>query len=141
VRPDVERKLSAWVPAVAWTVLIFCVSSIPGLAPVILRFKFADKLAHACEFAGLGVFLTVAYRGTLGERRLRFASLLAVATGLGIAVSDELYQFTVPGRAVEFLDWLADAVGVVLGNRVMAYYYTRFRPWAAGVARRIETAL
>jgi hypothetical protein len=141
LKPETERKLSAWVPAVAWTFLIFCVSSIPGLAPVILRFKFADKLAHACEYAGLGVFLTVAYRGSLSHGRLRFASLLAIATGLCIGVSDELYQFTVPGRAVEFLDWLADASGVVLGNRVMAYYYARFRPWAAGVVRKVETAL
>lgn len=139
MRPELEQKLSAWVPAAAWTVLIFCVSSIPGIVPVILKFKFADKLAHAVEYAGLGIFLTVAYKGSLPRARIRLTSLLAVATGLAIAVGDEMYQLTVPGRAVEFLDWLADATGVVIGNRLMACFYSRFRPWAIEVVRRFET--
>ncbi|MBM3307557.1 MAG: VanZ family protein [Candidatus Eisenbacteria bacterium] len=137
--PELERKLSAWVPAVAWTVLIFCVSSIPGIAPIIFRFKFFDKLAHAIEYAGLGIFLTIAYRGSLPRgARLSAAALLAVATGLAIAVADEAYQLTVPGRAVEFHDWVADATGVVLGSLIMVYCYRRVVPWAARVAERLE---
>jgi VanZ like family len=139
VRLETEKKLSAWVPAVAWTVLIFCVSSIPGLAPIVFRFEYFDKLAHGTEYTGLGVFLTVAYRGSLsGRPKLRFVSLLAIATGLAIAVADEMYQFTVPGRAVEFYDWVADATGVVIGSTVMVCFYSRVRPWAAGVVRRLE---
>lgn len=136
---ETENRLSAWVPAVAWTVLIFCVSSIPGLAPIVFKFKYFDKLAHATEYTGLGVFLTVAYRGSLSARSgLRIVSLLAVATGLAIAVADEAYQLTVPGRAVEFYDWVADAAGVVLGSAAMVCVYARVRPWAAGVVRRLE---
>jgi hypothetical protein len=139
VRPETERKLSAWVPAAAWTALIFCVSSIPGLAPIIFRFKYFDKLAHATEYLGLGVFLTVAYRGSLsGRPRLGLTLALAIATGLAIAVADEAYQLTVPGRAVEFYDWVADATGVVLGSAAMTFAYARVRPWAAGVFRRLE---
>ena len=139
MRLETERKLSAWVPAAAWTVLIFCVSSIPGLAPIVFKFRFFDKLAHATEYLGLGVFLTVAYRGSLSRNaRLGLVSLLAVATGLAIAVADEMYQLTVPGRAVEFYDWVADAAGVVLGSAAMALTYARLRPWAAGVFRRLE---
>ncbi len=139
MRLETERKLSAWVPAVAWTVLIFCVSSIPGLGPIVFRFKYFDKFAHATEYAGLGVFLTVAYWGSLSRRpRLCAVSLLAVATGLAIAVADEAYQVTVPGRVADVHDWMADAGGVVLGSAVMAWCYSRVRPWAAGVVRRLE---
>jgi hypothetical protein len=139
VRLETEKKLSAWVPAVAWTVLIFCVSSIPGLAPIVFKFKYFDKVAHATEYTGLGVFLTVAYWGSWsGRPRLRVVALLAIATGLAIAVSDEAYQLTVPGRATEFYDWVADSIGVMLGSAVMVCFYGHFRPWAAGVVRRLE---
>jgi len=139
VRLETEKKLSAWVPAVAWTVLIFCVSSIPHLAVAVFRFEHFDKLAHATEYTGLGVFLTVAYWGSFsGRPRLRVVSLLAIATGLAIAVADEAYQLTVPGRATEFYDWMADAGGVTLGGAAMAFFYARFRPWVAGVIRRLE---
>ena len=33
-------------------------------------------------------------------------------------VSDELYQSTVPGRIVDFFDWVADALGIVVGSVV-----------------------
>ena len=139
MRPETERKLSAWVPAAAWTALIFCVSSIPGLAPIIFRFEHFDKVAHATEYFGLGVFLTVAYRGSLsGRPRLGLVVSLAVATGLTVAVGDEAYQLTVPGRAVEFYDCVADATGVTLGSATMACVYARVRPWAAGVFGRLE---
>jgi VanZ family protein len=139
VRLETERKLSAWVPAVAWTVLIFCVSSIPGLAPIAFKFKYFDKFAHAIEYTGLGVFLTVAYYGSLsGRPQLRVVSLLAIATGLAIAVADEMYQLTVPGRVADLHDWAADAAGVVIGGAAMVFCYSRVRPWAAGVVRRLE---
>jgi VanZ family protein len=35
--------------------------------------------------------------------------------GLAVGVLDEFYQLSVPGRAVEFLDWVSDTVGVVIG--------------------------
>ena len=139
MRLETEKKLSAWVPAVAWTVLIFCVSSIPGLAPIVFKFKYFDNVAHAIEYTGLGVFLMVAYWGSWSRRpRLRVVALLAVATGLAIAVSDEMYQLTVPGRVADVHDWAADATGVVLGSAVMVCFYSRVRPWAAGVVRRLE---
>jgi VanZ family protein len=70
------------------------------------------------EFAGLGLFLSVAFRGSLPKRKRRQTMLLVVAIGLLIGVSDELYQSTVPGRIVDFFDWVADALGIVVGSVV-----------------------
>lgn len=86
-----------------------------------------DKLAHAIEYGGLGFFLTVGYVGTLrGELRRRLA-VFVVLTGVMIGVFDELYQSTVPGRSLEFLDWVADSIGVFLGCRLALFYYARRR--------------
>lgn len=113
--PETERKLRAWVPAIAYTGLIFGVSSISGLSPHVPTFRFFDKVAHVVEFAGLALFLTVAFRGSLAEGRRAMTPFFVIAVGLAVGVLDELYQLSVPGRAVEFLDWVGDAVGVLIG--------------------------
>jgi VanZ family protein len=118
VRPETERKLAAWVPAVAYTALIFGVSSIAGLSPPVPCFKLFDKLAHVVEFTGLALFLTVAFRRTLPEARRATTPVFVILVGLVIGVLDEVYQLSVPGRAVELLDWVGDAIGVLIGAAV-----------------------
>jgi hypothetical protein len=125
LRPETENKLMAWVPAVTYIALIFAVSSIPGSLTGRIPFRFFDKLAHMGEFAGLGLFLMVAFRGTLPRADVRHIALLVVAVGLTIGVLDELYQHLIPGRAVEFLDWVADTVGVVSGTTAALVHYRR----------------
>ena len=97
-------------------------------ASSIIKFNMIDKLAHSMEYGGLGVFLTVGYIGTLVGEKRKWVTPLVIVTGLCIGVLDELYQFTVPGRSVEFYDWCADAVGVILGNRLATEFYR----WRAG---------
>ena len=125
---DRKRMLLSWLPAILWTGVIFSLSSMTVFASSIIKFNMIDKLAHSIEYGGLGVFLTVGYRGTFTDDKRRWVTPLVIATGLAIGVCDELYQFTVPGRSVEFYDWCADAVGVILGNRLA----TEFFRWRAG---------
>ena len=125
----------AWIPAIAYTALIFGVSSISGLSPPVPYFKLFDKLAHVVEFTGLALFLTVGFRATLPEARRSMTPVFVIAIGITIGVLDETYQLSVPGRAVEFLDWVGDAVGVLIGagvgplhGRLMARMHTNDRP-------------
>ncbi len=118
MRPEAERKITAWVPAIAYTGLIFGVSSISGLSPAVPCFRLFDKVAHVVEFTGLALFLTIAFRGSLAEGRRALTPFFVIAVGLAVGVVDELYQVTVPGRTVEFLDWVADAVGVLIGTGI-----------------------
>ena len=105
-----SRVFSAWLPVVAWAGLIFTLSSIPDLGTglggwdLVLR-----KLAHAAEFAVLGVLLLRALE------RPATAFLL----GTAYAVSDELHQAFVPGRLGSPLDVVIDAVGVAVGIALM----------------------
>ena len=104
-----SRVLSAWLPVVAWAGLIFTLSSIPDLGTglggwdLVLR-----KLAHAAEFAVLGLLLVRALR----------RPLLAFWLGTVYAVTDELHQSFVPGRVGSPLDVAIDAAGVAVGVAV-----------------------
>ena len=101
-----SRVLSAWLPVVAWAGLIFTLSSIPDLGTglggwdLVLR-----KLAHAAEFAILGVLLL---------RALDHA-WAAFWLGVAYAVTDEIHQAFVPGRLGSPLDVAVDAAGVAVG--------------------------
>jgi VanZ family protein len=98
--------LRLWLPVVAWAAVIFAFSSVPDLGTglggwdLVLR-----KLAHAAEYAVLGLLLA---------RAVRNASL-AVALGVLYAISDEVHQSFVAGRQGSPLDVLVDAVGVTVG--------------------------
>jgi len=117
--------------------LIFAISSIPGSIHGRIPFRVFDKAAHLGEFAGLGLFLMVAFRGSLPRTDLKHVTLLVVIVGLTIGVLDELYQNLIPGRAVEFLDWVADTVGVVIGSTIaMVHYRRRERVDPAAIKRR-----
>ncbi len=73
------------------------------------------KIAHTGEYAVLGALL---HRAT-GRARL------ALVLGIAYAVSDEIHQTFVPGRAGAPLDVLIDSVGVAIG--VAAWQLLRSR--------------
>jgi VanZ family protein len=97
---------SRWLPVAVWAAVIFVLSSIPDLGTglggwdLVLR-----KLGHAGEFAVLGALLARALR----------SAWPAFALGAVYAISDEVHQVFVPGRAGSVLDVGIDAVGVALG--------------------------
>jgi VanZ family protein len=114
----------AWGLAVAWAVLIFVLSSIPGeaLAPVQL-FVGVDKAAHASVYAVLGACVLLAARRTWNLSS-RTGVLLAAALAAGYGITDELHQLFVPGRSADGLDVVADGLGALLGAIV-----AERRPW------------
>ena len=84
-------------------------STVPGLPP-----GFSYYHAHFIAYAGLAV---VTLRAT--SRRFRDVSWRAVMFAVLICwlygASDEYHQRFVPGRTSDVLDWVADALGSVLG--------------------------
>ena len=98
--------LRLWGPPLVWAAVIFAFSSVPDLGTglggwdLLLR-----KLAHAAEFALLGLLLA----------RAAARPGVALALGVGYAALDELHQTFVPGRVGSPVDVAIDAGGVVLG--------------------------
>jgi VanZ family protein len=112
-----------WGPLALYAVAIFVLSSMTHPPVPVLPVRYADKLLHMVEYAGLGGLLTRAL--ALGGRGL--SARAAVAASLGLAalygVSDELHQSFVPHRSADPLDWLADILGAAGGSLL----YSRLR--------------
>jgi VanZ family protein len=109
----VERivRYARWIPALAWMVVIFAASSVPG-SDVPGRFGY---WAHFVEYVVLGMALAFALQ--VETRRLWLA---AVALAAVYAATDELHQAFVPGRNPDVLDWLTDVAGAATGAAVIA---------------------
>jgi VanZ family protein len=128
-----ELKLRAWILTVAYLALIFGISSIPQGPLSRSCVKVSDKLAHLAEYAGFGLFLTVALRRTLSLARPWMLVIIVVGAGAAIGALDETYQLSVPGRERELLDWMADVVGMAVGYVIASILYVRSeRARAAG---------
>jgi VanZ family protein len=101
---------------VAWAAVIFAFSSVPDLGTGLGGWDLAlRKVAHTAEYAILGALLLRA-TGRVG---------VALALGIAYAVSDEIHQTFVPGRAGAPLDVVIDAVGVACGIAAWRLFRTR----------------
>ena len=84
------------------------------------------KLAHFGIYALLGFCLNGScYSDFKLSRKLRYKFVLSV--GLLYAISDEIHQYFVPGRAMKFTDVLIDFLGVIFGAFVLfvIHYFTK----------------
>ena len=110
------------LPAIAWAVALFALSSIPGddltMQPGVPHF---DKFAHLGLYVVFGVLLARAVPAGMSSppglpSARRWAGALAVlAIGMVYGASDEWHQSFVAGRACSFWDWVTDCVGTALG--------------------------
>ena len=116
--------LRYWLPVVVYVAVIFSVSSIANLTPPV-RWSNADKLAHLSEYTALGFLLARAFDGTRFMASRLANCLLAVMAGLATGILDELWQIHVPGRVSSHLDFLADSLGIVIGQLVYALWARR----------------
>jgi VanZ family protein len=109
-----------YLPACVWAATIFVASALHTNAIVSQDILDYDKLIH------LGVYFVF---GILVHRALRFeqspvwlrtsASLFTILITALYGVSDEFHQHFVPGRSMEFFDWVADALGGIVAVGVV----------------------
>lgn len=120
-----RRIAIGWLPAAAYMVLIWTLSSMPIALPLGL-IPFKDKGIHVTEYGALAVMYAYAILKTWPAqwwlRTLLFAALLTFAWGY----LDELHQAFVPGRNSDAMDLLADLIGALLGSAGF-FAFTRLR--------------
>ena len=116
-------------------VLIFCLSHQSGedstetsgwftallnfVFPFELTESFVRTMAHFSEFACLSFFMNnlfVAYKEKL-------MPVFAIALSFFYAITDEIHQIFIPGRACQFLDMMVDLAGIVSGMFVFTILY------------------
>jgi VanZ family protein len=100
--------------ALFYALLIFAVSAIPSLSAPPLGIVLEDKIIHFFEFGVFSFLLFLAFYHSGSEFVKRHVFLLSSAVGVVYALSDELHQKFVPGRTCEFLDFVADFLGIAL---------------------------
>lgn len=69
------------------------------------------SIAHALEYCGLALLLFNALYQTSGKPRI----ILSFVSGVFYAVTDEVHQIFIEGRAFQFTDILIDAIGTAFG--------------------------
>ena len=80
--------------------------------------KLVRKLAHFSIYSALGFSLNAAcYNDYKLSRKIRPVFVLGV--GLLYAISDELHQYFVPGRAMKFTDVIIDFLGIAFGAFIL----------------------
>jgi VanZ family protein len=107
------RILLAWTPAVAYTLLIWWLSSQVLDVAFMNRVPFADKGVHFVEYGALTFFIAFAHVYTWPERSLT-GPLVAAAFTTALGLLDELHQGFVPGRFSDIYDLVADALGAAI---------------------------
>jgi VanZ family protein len=117
------------VPALVYGGILF-LSSIPGdRFPDTGLPDWISYVAHAVEYAVLGVSLRWALHGTSR------ATAVTIALGAGLACIDEVFQSTVPDRDPSILDLLVDVAALAFACLMVARRLTRRRPGAGGSRR------
>lgn len=89
--------------------LIFFISSIPSLQTPTVGIEFGDKLLHAGEYTVFGFLLMRS--GHFLFLNAGYPALIGILYG-GL---DEIHQRWVFGRHADEWDFLADAIGIVVG--------------------------
>ncbi|MGB2770594.1 MAG: VanZ family protein [Candidatus Zixiibacteriota bacterium] len=113
--------------ALAYAALIFIVSAIPSISPPPLGLVLEDKILHLLEYSVFSLLLFLAFFTSGREFLRKHVFLLSCLIGMAYAVSDEIHQKFVPGRSSEFLDFVADSLGIVLVQIGIWLYLRRKR--------------
>lgn len=115
-----KQNLKIYGPPVFYAVMIFIVSSVPSLQ-LNTGFSYQDKLAHIIEYTVFGFLLQRAFHIDKG-RNFRYF-ICALAIGSVFSVFDEIHQLWIPGREAEIGDFIADIIGVLLGQGLFFLNY------------------
>ena len=122
------KKLKYWVPSLLYMALIFAISSLeqPPLPTPQFEWLTIDKLYHFIEYAILGGLLAWAFvKARPSVVPSQWVWGLAAVISILYGVSDEWHQTFVPGRCATVADWVADALGSVVGVLGVYLYYKK----------------
>ncbi|MDZ7343041.1 MAG: VanZ family protein [candidate division KSB1 bacterium] len=116
--------LQHW-PVIAWALLLFTLSSIPNPSSLIHLASWDDKWEHLLAYIPFGWLLMRSF--TMKTRGASHAYWQTIVTGVLFGISDEIHQYFVPGRFMDWRDAVADAVGVILGGWLFIIWQQRKR--------------
>ncbi len=108
------KFMKFWFPVIAYSGIIFYISSLPNLKAPLERFSF-DKVYHLGEYIVLGFLFARALTHTKPTLSTKITLIVALAFGCFYGLTDEFHQSFVVGRVCDIKDLIADTVGGFLG--------------------------
>ncbi|KAA3604078.1 MAG: VanZ family protein [Calditrichaeota bacterium] len=110
------------LPVYLYLLLIFVMSSLKQVDIPQPDVPLWDKWIHFVEYAVLG-FLLMRNLTTESVQKLKEnAVLVTFFFGTFYGASDEIHQYFVPGRYCDFMDFVADTLGILLGIGIWEIY-------------------
>lgn len=103
-------RIKPWLPPVLWLLFIFVLSSMSIPVAKLKAFRHQDKLVHFIEYGVLGMLLVRGVFLSMERRRRNYWLCILVAVLYGL--TDEFHQLFVPYRTADWMDWVADSLGI-----------------------------
>ncbi len=121
------KQKGIWILPLAVAATIIWLSHQPSLPMAVSLPPPLDKLAHFVAFGVLAASMELAMRSTYHDLPVYRRHLLVFLCVAIFGAMDEWHQYFVPGRAHEFLDWVADSAGAVfcLGLMSLPFFWSR----------------
>lgn len=101
-----------WILVIAWMILIFYLSSIPGI-DIPTGPEYVSIIIHYLEYLVLTLLLCWAINAGIIQTVFPSALVSGFIVAVFYGVTDELHQLYVPGRVTDMLDILVDAAGAI----------------------------
>jgi len=121
-------RLKDYWAAFSWAAFILIICLLPGEELPDINFweiDIEDKLAHLSVFGLLAILLVYgAHRRKLHEKPKYYFWLLIISGLFYGAMTEILQGLFVPSRLASFTDFIADAIGTILGT-IVAFWYFR----------------
>lgn len=132
-----KHNKSSWIVTIIIAIIIFYLSSLifpPGPPG---GFPWKSIAYHFYAFLFLEAFLLISIiRGKNENKKFFFVGILII---LMYAVSDEIHQLFVPGRACSFSDFLTDSAGILFAS--LLYLLLRFEKFKENFSEDYEDSL
>jgi VanZ family protein len=121
-----RKVLLVYTPLVIYWIILLTATSFPTIN--VPTTDVSDKVYHFAAYFGLGVLLNLTLifqnKYIVLKRKNSFYTLLI---GSLYGIFDEVHQYFIPGRSMEFLDFAADFVGLVLAVLFVLFLLRLYR--------------
>lgn len=121
------------IPLILYWIILFIATTLPS-TPYVEVLEISDKLKHLSAYMILAILLSLNLHfqekwKSPSKFYLSYTFIICITYG----VLDEIHQIFVPNRTGEFLDWVADLTGTLIGILIISIFIKLIRNKSAQI--------
>lgn len=101
-------------PAIIYAVVVFLLSSVPGMNIPEYKFLVSDKIMHFMEYALFAILIFRSFSQLFHKQKFHYVIVVSSFFLILFALLDEYYQKYIPGRESDVADVILDVLGASL---------------------------